>query len=111
MSCTSCPTAIHFNLTTDTDLNIHGCTLLDSEVCSLMLRIDYIDSNDSFAMLAGSEIPVLILTNGEPQVSETTFIWFNELRVQRMASIICFSTSSCGLDLIKQIYKDRCKFE
>jgi len=102
---------IHFNLTTDVDLNIQGCTLLDSEVCTLILRIDYTDSNDSFAILDGSRVPILILTNGEPQVSEVTFIWFNELRVQRMASIICFSTSSCGLDLIKQIYKDKCKFE
>jgi len=74
VSCTSCPMPIHFNLTTDTDLNIHGCTLVDSEVCILILNINYIDSNDSFAMLEGSQVPVLILTNGEPQVTELTFI-------------------------------------
>ncbi len=109
VSCTNCPMGIHFNLTSDADLNTEGCTLVDSEVCSLILRIDYTDSNDSFAGLFGSQVPILILTNGEPQVSETTFIWFNELRVQRMAEIICFSSSSCGLDLIKQIYKNTCK--
>ncbi len=109
VSCTECLMPININLTSDTDLNTDGCTLVDSEVCSLILRIDYTNSNDTFAFIDGLKTAVLILTNGEPQVSETTFIWFNEFRIQRMATIICFSASSCGLDLIKHLYKDKCE--
>jgi hypothetical protein len=111
VSCTTCPTSIHINLTTDIDLNTQGCQLEDDELCSLILRIDYTNSNQSFALLAGSSEAILILTNGEPQVSETTFVWFNEFRVQRMANIFCFSGASCGLDLIKQIYREKCQLE
>ncbi|CAF1188152.1 unnamed protein product [Rotaria sp. Silwood1] len=89
------------------DLNTDGCPLEADEVCSLSLRIDYTNSNNSFALIGGSPEAVLVLTNGEPQVNEITFIWFNELRVQRMASILCFSVASCGLDLIKQIYREQ----
>lgn len=110
VSCTNCPTTIYLNVTSDTDINTQGCGLLDSEVCSLILHIDYMDINDSFALFMGSNTPMLILTNGEPQVSETVFIWFNELRVQRMANVVCFASSSCGLDLVKQLYKDKCEY-
>ncbi|CAF2560900.1 unnamed protein product [Rotaria sp. Silwood2] len=106
VSCATCQ-SISFNLTTDTDLNTDGCTLEEKEVCSLILRVDYTNSNNSFALIDGSQEEVLILTNGDPQVSEETFIWFNQLRVQRMANILCFAGTSCGLDLIKQIYRDQ----
>jgi hypothetical protein len=108
VSCTSCP-SIHINRTHDVELDTQGCTLEDDEICSLVLRIDYTNDNNSFAIISGVQDAILILTNGEPQVSEITFIWFNELRVQRMASISCFAGASCGFDLIKQIYKDECE--
>jgi hypothetical protein len=109
VSCLSCPTSPSINLTTDTDLNTAGCTLEDDDLCSIILRIDYMNSNNSFALFSGSKEAVLLLTNGEPQVSESTFIWFNEYRVQRIASIYCFSGASCGVDLIKQIYREKCQ--
>lgn len=110
VSCTTCPFSIPINLTTDKDLNTDGCVLEEDETCSLVLRIDYTNSNNSFALLSGSSDSVLVLTNGEPQVSEVTFIWFNELRVQRMANILCFADTSCGVDVIKKIYRDECQF-
>ncbi|UJR20515.1 hypothetical protein I4U23_023643 [Adineta vaga] len=63
--------------------------------------------NNSFAIMSGSKDAGLILTNGEPQVTETTFIWFDNDRVQRLANILCFSGSSCGLDLLKQLYREK----
>jgi len=111
VSCLSCPTSPSINLTIDTDLNTDGCILENDELCSLILRIDYTNGSNNFALFSGSKEAVLLLTNGEPQVSETTFIWFNEYRVQRMASIYCFSGTSCGVDLIKQIYRDKCQLQ
>jgi hypothetical protein len=111
VSCTICPSIININLTTDIDLNTDGCVLKEEEMCSLILRIDYTNSNDSYAIIDGIKEGILILTNGEPQASELAFIWFNELRVQRMANVYCFSAASCGLDILKQIYREKCKLE
>ncbi|CAF3299172.1 unnamed protein product [Rotaria socialis] len=106
VSCTTCSNSMRINITTDKDLDTTGCKLEEDELCSLVLRIDYTNSNSSFAIFSGSEEAALILTNGEPQLSEVTFIWFNELRVQRMANILCFAGASCGVDLLKKIYRD-----
>lgn len=109
ISCTYCTTPIHINLTSDTDLNTHGCTLYDAEICTLKLRIDYTNVDNNFADIDGILDGGLILTNGEPELTETTSIWFDALHVRRLANILCFSSSSCGFDLLKSIYRDNCK--
>ena len=108
VSCVSCPSSISINIATDTDIDTSSCTLKDDEICSLILRIEYVIGNNSFALMDGSNDAGLILTNGEPQSSETLFVWFDEIRAQRFANIGCFSGSSCGLDLLKKIYKEKC---
>src|SRR4051812_43529800 len=79
--CTSCPGTININIESDADLNTEECTLLDAQLCTLGLRIDYTNSNDSYAFINSAGQATLVLTNGEPEVSERTSIWFNELRV------------------------------
>ena len=106
--CASCPQA-QVNISTDAELNTGDCALEDADICSLVLRIDYTYSNESFVLISGSPASTLVLTNGEPMVNEAASIWFDQVRVQRMATIVCFASASCGLDLLKQIYRDKCK--
>ncbi|CAF1679332.1 unnamed protein product [Adineta ricciae] len=108
ISCVSCPSSISINITTDTDIDTSSCTLKEDELCSLILRVEYVIGNESFALIDGSNDGGLILTNGEPQSSESMFVRFDENRAQRFANIACFSGSSCGLDLLKKIYREKC---
>ena len=109
VSCAVCP-AISFNITTDVDIPTSSCSIKDEDVCQLILRIDYSNNEKNFLLIDGVNETTLILTNGEPQITETALIWFNEIRLQRMASIVCFYGSSCGLDRLKQIYRQDCSF-
>lgn len=84
-----------------------GCLSEDNELCTLILRIDYENPNKSFALTAGSDEEQLILTNGEPQTNDVTSIWFNKVTVQRLVNIICFSGTSCGFDILQDIYKNK----
>jgi hypothetical protein len=107
VSCMRC-SSLSVNPLTDTDLNTDGCTSVDSALCTLILRIDYAAPNKSFAIIDGSDEKQLILSNGEPQSNQVTFVWFTEVHVERFVNIICFSGTSCGVDLIKKIYKEDC---
>ena len=106
VSCAVCD-SIRVNLTTDTTLNTDGCTIKEQEVCTLIVRADYVTVNNSFAYADGSAEAALVLTNGEPQMTDITSIWLNELKVQRTVNILCFAGTSCGLDLLKSTYKDQ----
>ena len=57
-----------------------GCTIDEDELCSLILRIDYTNSYESFASISGLREALLVLTNGEPLLNELTSIKciFNE---------------------------------
>ena len=109
VSCAECPT-ITINVATDAEIPTDSCSIKPEELCQLLLRIDYTESEKNFALMYGANESVLLLSNGDPQVIETTSIWFNEVRVQRMATINCFVGSSCGLDRLKTIYRDECAF-
>lgn len=109
VSCAVCD-SIRLNITTDVEIPTSSCSIKEEEVCTLILRIDYTDGERNFVAIDGINETMLTLTNGEPQIAETTSIWFNEVRLQRMASINCFSIASCGFDQMKKIYRDTCSF-
>ena len=106
ISCLDC-SFTNLNLTVDTEIDTSQCQVKESEICAMSVNVDYRNSNDTYFTSSGIDDGILLLTNGEPQLVVTTSIWFNQLRVQRMASLVCFSGSTCGLDIFKGVYKDQ----
>ena len=108
ISCLECPYT-NLNLTVDIEISTVGCEVKENDLCSMMVNIDYQNSNMTYFTMGSIDDSMLLLTNGEPQLTVTTSIWFNQLRAQRAANVFCFSGSTCGLDLFKGVYKDQRK--
>jgi hypothetical protein len=93
VACLSCPPA-SVNLTSDAQLNTTGCTLVNGDLCVLSVHIDYSHPNENLASFIATSTSTLVLTNGKPQLVSNAAIWFDEVRVQRVASISFNNTTA-----------------
>ena len=106
LECLSCPPAL-VNLTSDVTLNTTGCTLVNGDLCVLSVHIDYLHPNENLATFNATTTSILVFSNGQPQLTSSAVIWFDQVRVQRVASVQCLAGTGCGVDLLQQQYSEQ----
>lgn len=109
LECLSCPPA-SVNLTSDAKLNTTGCTLVNGDLCVLSVYIDYLHPNENLVMFNATTTSILVFSNGQPQLTSSAVIWFDQVRVQRVASVQCLAGTGCGVDLLQQQYSEQSEF-
>lgn len=109
VQCLSCPPA-SVNLTSDAKLNTTGCTLVNGDLCVLSVQIDYSHPDQNAANFNAVNTPILVFSNDQPQLTSNAVIWFDQVRMQRVATVQCLAGTSCGVDLLQKQYSEQSEY-